>query len=146
MKSKSKKIEKVNKHLKKEIKKSRTKSKVNKKSKKQIIKMQGAGEMNINRWDLLSNDEKNSLIEEANPYNNRNLKRTIEEVKNLYSSKYNDRHLYDFIFSKDSLKIIKIWDHNVNEPNSITGGLTGIHLYTIYENGKYQVIGKFIRN
>ena len=141
MKYKSKKIEKRNRLLKKQTKKSRT----NRKTKKKINKMQGSGEISIKIWDSLSNDEKNSLIDEANPYNNRNLKSSIDEIKNLYKDKYNAKHLYDFIFSQDNLKIIKIWDHSVNEPNSITGGLPGIHLYTIYENGKYQVIGKFIR-
>lgn len=144
MKSKSKKIEKINRHFKKYTKYTK-KPKTNPKSKKKINKMQGGNELNIQVWDSLSNDEKNSLIEMANPYNNQNLKTSIDEVKNLYKDKYNNKHLYDFIFSQDTLKIIKIWDHNVNEPNSITGGLTGIHLYTIYENGKYQVIAKFIR-
>ena len=145
MKNKSKKIEKRNRHFKKEIKKSRT-TRISKKQ-KHIIKMRAGGsEVNMQIWDSFSNDEKNILINEANPYNNGKLKNSIDDVQNLYRDKYGNKHLYDFIFSKDDLKIIKIWDHNVNDPRSITGGLQGIHLYTIYENGKYQVIAKFIRN
>lgn len=142
MKYQSKKLKKKSTYVKvkKQIKKPKTK-----KTKK--TKMNGgSGELNIETWNSLSNDEKNSLIEEANPYNTLKLKTSIEEVQNLYKDKYINKHLYDFIFSKDELKIIKIWDHSVNEPNSITGGLKGIHLYTIYENGKYLVIAKFIRN
>jgi hypothetical protein len=139
MKIKSKKLKKKSNYVKKQIKKSKTKQKINKMN-------GGSGELNIETWNSLSNDEKNSLIEEANPYNTIKLKTSIEEVQNLYKDKYINKHLYDFIFSKDELKIIKIWDHSVSEPNSITGGLKGIHLYTIYENGKYLVIAKFIRN
>ena len=138
MKYQSKKLKKKSNYVK--VKKYKTK-----KTKK--TKMNGgSGELNIETWNSLSNDEKNSLIEEANPYNTLKLKTSIEEVQNLYKDKYINKHLYDFIFSKDELKIIKIWDHSVSEPNSITGGLKGIHLYTIYENGKYLVIAKFIRN
>lgn len=145
MKYKSKKIEKRNKYIKKSRKKpiKKSNSKFNK-LKKMVF--YGGDEANMEIWNSFSNDEKNSLINEANPTNNDKLKNSIEDVKNLYKDKYGTKQLYDFIFSKNDLKIIKIWDHKVNDPNSITGGLEGIHLYTIYENGKYQVIAKFIRN
>ncbi len=143
-KSKSKKIDFKNNKSKKIIKKNKDRVK----SKKKIYKstMRAGGEINIQMWGSMSDDDKNYLISETDPNNNNKLKDSIDEVRNLYRYKYVNKQLYDFIFSKNEAKIIKIWDHNVNDPNSITGGLPGIHLYTIYENGKYQVIAKFIRN
>ena len=57
--------------------------------------------------------------------------------------------LYDFIFPLE-LTLQKtpkvIWDHGKNDPNSITAGLPGVHIYAIIKNGKYEVLDRFVRN
>ncbi len=139
MKSKSKKVKKNETKLRKVSKRSRTprKSRI----------MRGGYALDIKFWDSLNDNERTQLINEANPNNNTNLKKTIEDVQDVYRTRYGTKQLYDFIFSNEQFNtLIKIWDHKVNDPSSITAGLPGIHLYTIYDNGKYQVIGKFIRN
>jgi hypothetical protein len=57
--------------------------------------------------------------------------------------------LYDFIFPLGLTTLttpMVIWDHGKNDPNSITAGLPGVHIYAIIKNGKYEVLDRFIRN
>ncbi len=75
----------------------------------------------------------------------------LDEIKGKYRLEpTNTLHLYDFIYQNNNeKKLIKIWDHGTKDPESITAGLHGIHIYVIIENTPkskiFEIIGKFIR-
>jgi hypothetical protein len=83
----------------------------------------------------------------------RELKNSIHLTNNLETiisnQLVNTSRLYDFIYQNQSQShtptLLKIWDHGINNPESITAGLPGIHIYTIISNNEAKIIGTFIR-
>jgi hypothetical protein len=72
----------------------------------------------------------------------------LENIKDSYKISENiGNNLYDFMFKNDeSSRLFKIWDHGIGKPESITAGLSGIHIYvTVDKNKNLKIIGKFIR-
>ncbi len=117
------------------------------KSRNSIIKFIGGGEV-LNPESFLKNLNQKYQSEILSNINLSDM--SLEDIKNKYRGlqKY---HLYDFIFDlsqNNPPKLIKVWDHNTNDPESITAGLPGIHIYTIIDNdidNKFKIIGKFTR-
>ena len=81
----------------------------------------------------------------------REFKNPIHLTNNLETIRSNQlvntSRLYDFIYQRQSHTptLLKIWDHGINNPESITAGLPGIHIYTIISNNEAKIIGTFIR-
>jgi len=117
---------------------------------KGIVRFIGGGNEILNYqsfYNRLSNNQKNKILEKLNQNNLANL--NLQDIINNYKTKQS-YNLYDFIFDKSSSnpRLLKIWDHKTNDPNSITAGLPGIHIYVIIDSryiNKFEIIGKFIR-
>ena len=69
----------------------------------------------------------------------------LNTIKKVYSRDYSQYQLLDYIYDKNNKKLIKIWDHKTNDPNSITAGLPGIHNYFVVQGDKKLFIGNFVR-
>ena len=69
----------------------------------------------------------------------------LNTIRQTYANKYSQYQLLDYIYDKNTKKLIKVWDHKTNDPNSITAGLPGIHNYFVIQGDKKILIGKFIR-
>ncbi len=78
-----------------------------------------------------------------NNSNNSNSK--LNTIRQTYANKYSQYQLLDYIYDKNTKKLIKVWNHKTNVPNSITAGLPGIHNYFVIQGDKKILIGKFIR-
>lgn len=79
------------------------------------------------------------------------LFKNVEEHNNLNEiKKINiENKLIDVIYNLDNDKLLMLWKHNKNTPNTITAGLKGIHYYILYNkelisNNKITLAGKFI--
>ena len=72
---------------------------------------------------------------------------TLNFIKNTYRTKYINNQLIDFIYDiKPPHNLIKKWDHMIGNPDTITAGLQGIHIYMIVtDSNQYKFIGKFTR-
>jgi hypothetical protein len=93
-------------------------------------------------WNSLSNNAQKIINFELQ--NRRSLVDNLETIKsNPLLQKF---RLYDFIFDNQNNKLLKVWDHGLNNPSSITAGLPGIHIYTIISNNEATLIGTFIRS
>jgi hypothetical protein len=71
----------------------------------------------------------------------------LETIKNKYKA-VGEKKLYDFIYTNNNgqYELNTIWDHVVGVPESITAGLSGIHIYAIKnDNNEFEIIGKFER-
>lgn len=81
----------------------------------------------------------------------------VNALQQKYSAEQNDKQLYDLIYvgqkltqydsAKQSIPSL-IWDHGINNPNSITAGKLGTHIY-IYKDsnsGLFKLLGVIIRN
>lgn len=116
-------------------------------SRKRIIKFIGGGDiLDINSFLKTITQEKIKQIE--NTRDSRQID-SLEKIKEKYRNK-NTPQLYDFIYQNNNeKKLIKIWDHGKKDPESITAGFHGIHIYVIIENTPtskiFEIIGKFIR-
>lgn len=76
----------------------------------------------------------------------------VLEIKKRYKKNYNGQQLFDLIFfdkfEVDQIKkkdITKVWDHGnsiTSVNNSVTAGISGIHIYTTNN----EIIGIVIRN
>ncbi len=120
-------------------------------SRKSLIKFIGGGEV-LNPNDFFSNlktDEQSRILSSINLSD-----MSIEDIKNNYINQQQQKyHLYDFIFDLNltkSTRLVKVWDHMKNDPESITAGLQGIHIYVIIDQKKdnttiFKIIGKFTR-
>jgi hypothetical protein len=120
-------------------------------SRKSLIKFIGGGEI-LNPNDFFSNlkkDEQSKILSSINLSD-----MSLEDIKNNYKNQQQQKyHLYDFIFDLNlnkQPKLIKVWDHMRNDPESITAGLPGIHIYVIIDQKKdnttiFKIIGKFTR-
>jgi hypothetical protein len=102
--------------------------KIGKKTKKSSKTKTGGGINNINN----SNN--------SNSSNSR-----LNTIRQTYANKYSQYQLLDYIYDKNTKKLIKVWDHKTNDPNSITAELPGIHNYFVIQGDKKILIGKFIR-
>jgi hypothetical protein len=71
----------------------------------------------------------------------------LELIKVTYRTKYINNQLIDFIYDiKSPHNLIKKWDHRIGNPDTITAGLQGIHIYMIVtDSNQYKFIGKFTR-
>ena len=69
----------------------------------------------------------------------------LNAIRQTYANKYSQYQLLDYIYDKNTKKLIKVWDHKTNDLNSITAGLPGIHNYFVIQGDKKILIGKFIR-
>jgi hypothetical protein len=125
----------------------RTKTKTTKIIRKSLIKFIGGGEV-FSPKDFFSNlkSEYQSII-------NSSIKSPDMDLENIKDKYRNQQqyHLYDFIFDLNLAKqpkLIKVWDHMRNDPESITAGLPGIHIYVIIDQNIkpiFTFIGKFTR-
>ena len=115
---------------------------------KKLIKFIGGGEiLDINTFVKTLRPEQIKQIEIARDSSKND---SLENIKQNYITK-STLQLYDFIYdNQNNTKLIKIWDHERNNPGSITAGLPGVHVYVIIENSKipqiFEIIGKFIRS
>lgn len=109
----------------------------------------GGGELSLTIFNNILNP--NIIINQlqsisSGKFNNDNK---ITTIRNTYSTTENIKdHLYDFIFDLKTKNLIKIWDHDIGKPETITAGLPGIHIYaTLESNGKSvkNIIGTFVR-
>lgn len=130
------------------------KTKTHKRSKKnKIIKniknKKGGNETSLTLFDKL--DNKQIILDKLESISSKTFSNdsTLVNLRNTYSSIQNVKdHLYDFIFDLTTKQLIKIWDHSIGQPLTITAGLPGIHIYaTLEPNGKLvkKIIGTFVR-
>jgi hypothetical protein len=119
-------------------------NKIQRINKKKLTK-KGVGELSLNIFNNITN--KNIIFDQlqkvsSNRFNNNNK---IQSIRNTYSIK---DHLYDFIFDLKTKKLIKIWDHEIGKPDTITAGVPGIHIYATLEPNERlvkNIIGTFVR-
>jgi hypothetical protein len=122
--------------------KSRNKLKNRKRSKKFL----GGGEVSIELFNRLPETVKQNI---KNLLSQSQTQTQTEMSVNQIQARYQPQQqfqLYDFIFDANTKSLIKVWDHQTNNPTSITAGLPGIHIYIIKLNEQqYQIIGKITR-
>jgi deoxyribodipyrimidine photolyase-related protein len=94
----------------------------------------------ITKEDLTNIKNINEQLKEIINKKNTEIK-DIEIIKSVYKHKSNLR-LIDFIFTG---KELKIWDHGINDINSITGSMSGKHYYCVINNRLLELVGLFIR-
>jgi hypothetical protein len=139
-KSKSNKLNKSNKSNK--LNKS---NKSNKSNKIKLLKkfVGGNGEVSFDIFNNLPEQFKLKINNSVN--DNLEMKMSVNEIQSIYK-KQKQYQLYDFIFDNESKQLIKVWNHENNNPESITAGLPGIHIYVIkFDNNNYHIIGKITR-
>lgn len=113
--------------------------------KKKLTKKGGNGSLQFNN---ITN--KNIILDKLTTSSKiSNSDNKIQSIRNTYSEKENIKdHLYDFIFDSNTKQLVKIWDHKIGKPETITAGLPGIHIYvTLDPNGRFvkKIIGTFVR-
>lgn len=124
-------------------------TRTHKKNKYKHTKYLGGGELSVSIFNNILNN--NIILEQLQSISSGKFKNDnkITTIRNTYSTNENIKeHLYDFIFDLKTKKLIKIWDHYIGKPETITAGLPGIHIYaTLESNGKSvkNIIGTFVR-
>ena len=126
-------------------KKSKSKLKTNKKIKTKINKLSGGGEVS---FDVFNNLPSQIKIQINNAIlSNLEMEMSVSQIQARYKTQQ-QYQLYDFIFDTKTKQLSKIWDHETNNPMSITAGLPGIHIYIVKidkNQNTFEIIGKFTR-
>jgi hypothetical protein len=127
-------------------KKSKSKLKTIKTIKKKIIKkLNGGGEASVDIFNNLPLQIKTQINNMVS--NNLEMEMSVVQIQSRYKTQQ-QYQLYDFIFDTKTKQLSKIWNHETNNPMSITAGLPGIHIYVVKtdENQNiFEIIGKFTR-
>ena len=127
-------------------KKSKSKLKTNKKIKTKINKLSGGGEVS---FDVFNNLPSQIKIQINNAIlSNLEMEMSVSQIQARYKTQQ-QYQLYDFIFDTKTKQLSKIWDHETNNPMSITAGLPGIHIYVVKTNDNkhnFMIIGKITKN
>lgn len=135
-KSNSKKLKPTSKPTSKKIK--TIKRKINK-------KLNGGGEASVDIFNNLPHQVKTQINNMVS--NNLEMEMSVVQIQARYKTQQ-QYQLYDFIFDINTKQLIKVWNHETNDPMSITAGLPGIHIYVVKtdENqNMFELIGKFTR-
>ncbi len=126
-------------------KKSKSKLKTNKKLKTKINKLSGGGEVS---FDVFNNLPSQIKIQINNAIlSNLEMEMSVNQIQSRYKTQQ-QYQLYDFIFDTKTKQLSKIWDHETNNPMSITAGLPGIHIYVVKTNDNkhnFMIIGKITK-
>jgi hypothetical protein len=124
--------------------KSKSKLRNKLKNRKRSKKFLGGGEVSIELFNRLPETVKqniNNLLSQSQTQ----TEMSVNQIQARYQPQQQFQ-LYDFIFDANTKSLIKVWDHQTNNPTSITAGLPGIHIYVIKLNDQqYQIIGKITR-
>ncbi len=124
------------------------KSKTNKKIKtikKKINKLNGGGEASVDIFNNLPLQIKTQINNMVS--NNLEMEMSVVQIQARYKTQQ-QYQLYDFIFDINTKQLIKVWNHETNNPMSITAGLPGIHIYVVKTDDNintFKIIGKFTR-
>lgn len=77
----------------------------------------------------------------------------IQNICDRYSQNFAGKRLVDVIYNHPAPgsgavlgQFNMCWNHGVGNPGSITGGLPGIHVYVVDDDGLWKLVGVFIRN
>ena len=126
-------------------KKSKSKLKKLKTIKRKINKLSGGGEVS---FDVFNNLPSQIKIQINNAMlSNLEMEMSVSQIQTRYKTQQ-QYQLYDFIFDTKTKQLSKIWDHETNNPMSITAGLPGIHIYIVKidkNQNTFEIIGKFTR-
>ena len=116
------------------------------KNRKRSKKFFGGGEVSIELFNRLPETVKqniNNLLSKSQ--SQKQTEMSVNQIQARYQPQQQFQ-LYDFIFDANTKSLIKVWDHQTNNPTSITAGLPGIHIYVIkFNDQQYQIIGKTTR-
>ena len=121
---------------------------IKKTHKKMILK--GGGSLDIYSFFTNLGEIKSATLKSilaSSLTSDKDLKADLEVIISSYK-KQKENQLYDFIYVKNQegqYVLDTIWDHAIGNPESITAKMHGVHIYFIQNNGRFEIIGKFIR-
>jgi hypothetical protein len=79
--------------------------------------------------------------------------KNIQTIRQKYSENFAGKRLVDVIYNHPPTGSGQVlgqfnmcWNHGVNNPESITGGAVGIHVYVVDEDGLWKLVGVFKRD
>jgi hypothetical protein len=116
--------------------------------KKMILK--GGGSLDIYSFFTNLGEIKSATLKSilaSSLTSDKDLKSDLEFIISSYE-KQKEKQLYDFIYVKNQeghYLLDTIWDNEIGKSKSITGKMHGVHIYVIQNNGRFEIIGKFIR-
>jgi len=143
------------------IKKSSTKkTKTQKKQKGGQPQVPGQMTMDMCSADVLNTESYKSILAQLQIPDgiNKYLASDIQKIQDEYKTKFAGKRLVDVIYDLPQPEIKPVlgqlinqkpkmcWDHGTDNPESITGGAPGIHLYIAkFLDAGWQLVGIFIK-
>jgi hypothetical protein len=152
-------------HESKTIKSSRpgkTRTQTQKKhSKKHIGGESGVlGEMSPSecKTQVLNTESYKTILAQLNLADPTKVFKDIQTIRERYTQNFGGKRLVDVIYKhpapgKNQLlgqhsalgQYNRCWNHGISNPQSITGGAVGIHVYVADNDGMWQLVGVFIK-
>jgi len=113
---------------------------------------------------VLNTESYKSILAQLNLADPQKVFKNIQTIRDRYTQKFAGKRLVDVIYNhpqpgknqklgKPSVlgQFNMCWNHGIGNPESITGGLPGIHLYVAADNNSFDMpnwnlVGVFIKN
>jgi hypothetical protein len=106
------------------------------------------------KTQVLNTESYKTILAQLNLADPQTVFKDIQNIRERYTQKFMGKRLVDVIYDSLSPGIKTnpkmCWDHGIDNPKSITGGLSGIHVY-VADTGsvgmsKWKLVGVFVQN